>query len=275
MANTTGSNKNMNWSSATQEAIQHLRTVKPYDGWSVDVERLRFTGNPVGVRLLRRNVPVSEYYFMDLQYDRPSNTIVGLLSLTPSHGKVQGQVLVDFENGGVILDCQNEVKLIYVLRNMKTTNTTRRSKYSDGIMFGTFVYGICAIVLLRTVFSKTISMRIFVVGSVVYVLLHYRCPRDASFDVKKELKRVLREHNLPEPDKPKGFLSEKFERAAASVATKLATLPGGYEVTTHNVLHAAVVKSVRVPTANLQFYWIGIMNQWYYIYSSKITKPNQ
>lgn len=84
-----------NWSSATQEAIQHLRSLKTKnDGWFVEMKQLINTNNPsVGVRLLRRNIPVTASYFMDLQYDRPSNSIVGLLSLEPSDGnRVQAQV---------------------------------------------------------------------------------------------------------------------------------------------------------------------------------------
>lgn len=280
----SSSSSRTNWSSATQDAIQRLRTLKPNDGWSI--ERKQLNNNPSLVRLLRRNVPVTDSYFMDLQYDRTSNSIVGLLSFVPSNGKVQAQVLVDCKNGGKILNCHKEVKLISVVRNTNTYATTRNStKDADGIMYTEeqkqqmilyFGYAIVAMVLARIVFSTFIlTISLFVVP-IVYIFLLNNCPPDGSFDVKKELKRVLRGQHLPEnhPDKPKGFLAETLARAAASVATELATLPG-YEVTTWNVYNAAIVKSVRVPTANLQFHWIGAMNQWYYIYSSEINKTNQ
>ena len=97
------------------------------------------------------------------------------------------------------------------------------------------------------------------------------CPPQSSFDVKKELKRVLRGQHLPEnhPQKPQGFLSETIARVTASVATELATLPG-YEVTTTDFVGAAVLICVRVPTANYDFYWIGAFNQWYFIRSNEI-----
>ncbi|EED96130.1 predicted protein, partial [Thalassiosira pseudonana CCMP1335] len=54
------------------------------------------------------------------------------------------------------------------------------------------------------------------------------CPRDDTFDGKRELKRVLRGENLPEnhPNKPKGFLEKALAKVSASIEAEAAAFAG-------------------------------------------------
>jgi hypothetical protein len=127
-------------------------------------------------------------------------------------------------------------------------------------------------IVLRAAFAS-----LFVVYVVALPLLYLyalsTCPSPQSFDGKKELKRVLRGHHLPEshPDKPKGFFEGLAARVAASVTTELATLPG-YELSMLPLAGAAIVTTVTVPTAKMEYYWVGAFDKWYYVTSREL--PN-
>jgi hypothetical protein len=122
---------------------------------------------------------------------------------------------------------------------------------------------------------KAIFLMLFVFyllpAPVFYLCALQQCPLESSFEPKKELKRVLRGEHLPRthPDKPKGFLEGMATRVAASVATELATLPG-YQVTMTNLAGAAIVSSIKVPTAKMECYWVGAFGEWYYIASREL-----
>jgi hypothetical protein len=107
---------------------------------------------------------------------------------------------------------------------------------------------------------------------VLYLYALQQCPSPESFDAKKELKRVLRGKHLPEthPDKPKGFLESVAARVAATVTTELATLPG-YQVQMTNLAGAAIVSSVKVPSAKMECYWVGAFGTWFYITARELS----
>lgn len=84
-----------------------------------------------------------------------------------------------------------------------------------------------------------------------------------SFDVKKELKRILRGHHLPEshPEKPRGLFEQTLARIQATVVTELATLPG-YTVRMENLVPGAVLLAVVVvPSVDMTYYWLGAANR--------------
>jgi hypothetical protein len=89
----------------------------------------------------------------------------------------------------------------------------------------------------------------------------YRTKKKQS--IKKELKRILRGHHLPEshPEKPRGFLEQTLARIQATVVTELATLPG-YTVRMDNLVPGAVLLAVVVvPTVDMTYYWLGAANR--------------
>jgi hypothetical protein len=123
---------------------------------------------------------------------------------------------------------------------------------------------------IKAIFS-TLFVFYLLATPVLYLDALQQCPLESSFEPKKELRRVLRGKHLPEthPDKPKGFLEGMAVRAAASVTTELVTLPG-YQVTMINLAGAAIVSSVKVPTAKMECYWVGAFGKWYYITSREL-----
>jgi hypothetical protein len=136
------------------------------------------------------------------------------------------------------------------------------------VKFSLMFLGISA--AIKAIFS---ALAVFYV--IAFPLLYFymlgNCPKEADFDAKKELKRVLRGKHLPEshPDKPKGFFERTAARIAASVATEISTLPG-YEVEMLNLGGAAVVVTMRIPTSNLICYWIGALGKWNYVTSRQL-----
>jgi hypothetical protein len=306
MSTTTTSSQRNDWSIASVRAIERLNSIKPNDGWSIDVKLTSTVGGSTQlVRLLRRNVPVTDTFFLDIHYDPPSGTVVGIL--TPpkqrqssgsaseqQEGTVQAQVLVN--SNGTLANNQQKNQRISIVsihtyssnlsskERSTTSNTNNTNNVTSIPGFGTttisdaekqqmmlyFGYAIVGAIVLRILATAAIGVLIILIPfGLIY--LTQTCPPIHSFDVKQQLKRVLRGQHLPEnhPSKPKGFLSETFARVTASVATELATLPG-YEVTTTDIIGTAILIKVRVPTANLDFFWLGAIQQWYFLYSKEI-----
>jgi hypothetical protein len=268
------------------QALLHLQKLKPGDGWSLQENSRDST-----VKLCRRGVPLTDNAFVDLYFD--GEDVVGLLTDPSSSSKqsVQGQVLVDSKGQIVRGTKLKTVRIASSAASSKsatppaapssssTTSTTTSSTTwtpEQHLLFwkliGCFIVG--------TVVLRLLMQTLFVLYICAFPLLYFylvqNCPSDASFDAKKELKRVLRGAHLPEnhPDKPTGMLSEALARIQATVATELATLPG-YETTLVNVLGAAKVACVRVPSANMDFYWVGAMQNWYYVYSSQLSNDRK
>jgi hypothetical protein len=135
--------------------------------------------------------------------------------------------------------------------------------------------GFAACTLLVRLVFETLLVLYVMAPPLLYLYLVGTCPSPDTFDAKQQLKRVLRGEHLPSnhPNKPKGLLGEAVARVQATVAAELATLPG-YEVTLTELLGAANVACVRVPTANLDFYWIGVLNSWYYVCATEIASSS-
>ena len=138
----------------------------------------------------------------------------------------------------------------------------------DLVMYGGAA--VVSAVLFRMLASSISSLSILLVPIGFFYLLS-TCPIAESFDAKRELKRILRGHHLPEdhPDKPRGILSETIARIQASVTAEIATLPG-YEVTMVPIAGAALIVCVRVPSVEKDFYWIGAAKRWTYFYEINI-----
>jgi hypothetical protein len=128
--------------------------------------------------------------------------------------------------------------------------------------------------LVRLVF-ETLLVLYVMAPPLLYIYLVSTCPGPETFDAKRQLKRVLRGDHLPpdHPGRPRGVLGEAVARVQAAVVTEIATLPG-YEVTLTGLLGAVNVACVRVPTANLDFYWAGALNSWYYVCATEITSSS-
>jgi len=215
-------------SPSSDAALQHLRQIKPTDGWKVEI-RKGTTGVPL-VRLSRRGVPVTDSYFLDVVYDAPTNQVVGILA-APKGGKAQAQVLVDQK--GKPVSGMNLLGVRYPpvppsssssASTQTTRTTTSRSNnntaasptLTDAQNRDLLFYGgsaIAAAVVFRLVFNAMFGLYVLAFP-LVYLYLVLNCPTAESFDAKKELKRILRGHHLPEnhPQKPKGVLEEAFSR---------------------------------------------------------------
>lgn len=273
-------------SPSSDAALQHLRKIKPNDGWSIEA---KVGGLSNLVRLSRRNVPLTNSFFLDIHYDATNTRqVVGILTTSNggSNGKVQAQVLVD-SNGRPTGD---KIALIsitgYPVKGTSTTSTWTSTSQpntshsassipslSDAQNRDLMMYGGAALVsaiLFRILASSLASLSILIVP-VVYFYLLTTCPTAESFDAKRELKRILRGHHLPDdhPDKPKGILSETIARIQASVTTEIATLPG-YETTMVPLAGAALIVCLRVPSVQKDFYWIGAAKIWTYFYEVDI-----
>mmetsp|Transcript_16122 Transcript_16122/g.21080 ORF Transcript_16122/g.21080 Transcript_16122/m.21080 type:complete len:193 (-) Transcript_16122:187-765(-) len=129
----------------------------------------------------------------------------------------------------------------------------------------------CLLAGLAAIRIMTSYVYLLLTCPILFLYMIQVCPSEQSFDVRKELKRVLRGHHLAEdhPDKPKGFLSETLARVTAAITTEIAT-GLGYEVTMFNLYRVLRVVWVRVPAANKDFYWVGAFSRWTYVYTAEI-----
>jgi hypothetical protein len=255
----------------SQAALTHLRTIKANDGWSVKKD-------DKGLKLCRRSVALTDNSFLDIHFCPKQNLVVGVLTKNAS----ACQVLVNASGQPIsnrrLVSCQDTYDPNHVSRNVNfqasrreaeissTSTSTLSPEQNQQILQYAFL-AIAATIVIR-ILSSSLVMIYFILGPMFYLYAAQTCPRMSDFDAKKELKRVLRGHHLPEnhPEKPKGFLEDLAARVAASVTTELVTLPG-YEVSMMPIVGAAIWVDLIVPTANTQHYWVGAFGKWHYVYS--------
>lgn len=278
----------------SQAALVHLRTIRPNDGWSIQKEE-----SSKGVRLLRRNVPLTDSFFLDVHHCPVKNLVVGILS---SDGTTC-QVLVD--EGGkpvttvrVISVSSYDPKKTTFTEPVATSRTSHQASASATrnraggsmpppteplihtltpeqnkqlVQYGLVFLG--TLIVLKILANANLAGLYLLALPLLYFYAVQNCPSMESFDAKKELKRVLRGYHLPEdhPNKPKGFLEELAARVTAAVTTEIATFPG-YELEMTSLGGAAWIADVRVPTAKVQCYWIGAFHKWHYITSYEIPE---
>jgi hypothetical protein len=125
-----------------------------------------------------------------------------------------------------------------------------------------------AIVAIKTLVQSIMTV-LCLIFPLLYVYMVQTCPQESSFDGKKELRRVLRGHHLPEdhPDKPKGYFTKMAAKVSASVQTQVTGCQ--QEMTSYK--GAFIIVSMKVPSAKMQCYWIGALGGWKYIYSSELS----
>jgi hypothetical protein len=264
-------------SPSSASALQYLKTKKPTDGWSVQSKK----DSSNLVRLVRRAVPLTDSYFLDLHRDHSTGCVVGILT-RPRNGQAQAQVLVNREG----IPTGRMVELVPVSSwtprqraattstpastTPSTTTTTSPLSDADNSALLRIAAGVFGALLALRVIAQAAAVLVLVFP-LAYFYLVSTCPPISSFDAKRELKRVLRGHHLPDdhPSKPQGFFGETWKRFQASVTTELATV-AGYEIATQNLAGAAIVAVVRVPVAKTTCYWVGAAHKWWYLYSTEI-----
>mmetsp|Transcript_11360 Transcript_11360/g.27225 ORF Transcript_11360/g.27225 Transcript_11360/m.27225 type:complete len:323 (+) Transcript_11360:271-1239(+) len=305
---------------ASRDALNHLRAVKTNDGWSVEVRKRAAASDDDAeeeeLRLLRRNAPLTDHYFADIHHDPKADTIVGVLD---EDGAVC-QILVDGTSGRPVpqknveyVDCAATYPGRKPLSKVeRAAATSSRNAYRGGSSSSSRVSGSargntaapnnnrndnnapvnnpfsdlseedkqkymkCATYAIGgyvalSVLSNAIGegFLYFLILPGLYVYGLQTCPSNESFDAKKEVKRVLRGHHLPDdhPQKPKrgNFLEEWTARITASVATEVGAAAGGY-TTEIAPLVGGVAKhaSVTLPTLGLTCEWIGCNDTWYH-----------
>lgn len=262
---------------ASQQALIHLRKIKPYEGWSLETNK-----SSKEMRLLRRSVPLTDNYFRDIHHDSISDNVVGILTRGPP---VKAQVLVDSAGKPI---GKTPVIVNITTWTPQTPRTSTRATQPDAPVHEPSlsddqnkelvkyaVYAIASAIALRVFLSAFFSLYILAFPA-VFLYAVQTLPSVDSFDAKKELKRVMRGAHLPEDhaDKPKGWLNETLARARAAVATELAT-GLGYEVSMMNMIGAVELATVSVPSVNRCFYWVGIFGKWRYVYSMELESNPQ
>lgn len=278
----------LSMSPLTKEALNHLKSIKPLDGWSVDVYWSSTTGEQKTM-LCRRKVPLADDGFADIYYDRnASGCVVGLpdpvLLSNSASTVVNGVVLVE-ANGTVARARNISVRVVApsVPRSAATHNksneptrsephtaavatTTTFSDEENKQLLKMAFYVIVLSVLLKMVVESALAAIYLIVIPIIILYAIQTIPSNHSFDAKRELKRVLRGENLPadHPEKPKTWLEQTLSRVGATVAAEVA-MGLGYEVTLTNVLGLAKVAYVRLPLAKMDCYWLGVFGRWYYV----------
>eukprot|EP00542_Grammatophora_oceanica_P015821 CAMPEP_0194034590 /NCGR_PEP_ID=MMETSP0009_2-20130614/7013_1 /TAXON_ID=210454 /ORGANISM="Grammatophora oceanica, Strain CCMP 410" /LENGTH=200 /DNA_ID=CAMNT_0038675577 /DNA_START=390 /DNA_END=995 /DNA_ORIENTATION=- len=156
-----------------------------------------------------------------------------------------------------------------------TTGQQQQQVMSDDENRQILFYALCAIggaLVLKFVLNALFLVYIFVFPLAILYAIQ-TCPSMDTFDAKKELKRVMRGHHLPEdhPNKPRGWFNETMARVQATVATEVATGLSGYEVSVYNLLGAAILTKVYVPSVQMTYVWLGIVEKWRFVYGYETT----
>jgi hypothetical protein len=264
-------------SHSSKEALLHLKKIKPYEGWSLETHR-----STKEVRLLRRSVPLTDNFFRDVHYDSVSDNVVGILTKGPP---VKAQILVD--SSGRPIGKTPAIITVTTwtpgVRSSVSTPTTERTRNPEPTLSDEqnrelvkyAAYAIGSAIALRVFMSAFFYLYILAFPA-VFLYAVQTIPSLESFDAKKELKRVMRGDYLPDDDvnKPKGWLNKTLARAKASVATELAT-GLGYEISIMPIIGVAQLATVKVPSVNRSFYWVGAFGKWNYTCSMELESNPQ
>lgn len=258
----------------TKQALVHLKTLAPTDGWSIE----RRANSEV--RLLRRSVPLTDNYFMDL-YVEPAGRTVGIVSSsgrgqvlvnasgTPSGRVVQLISCPSYANGATGQTSRTSPPGSSTTKNSEyPTNTLSDEENKKLILYAAYAIGTA--IALR-LFLQTVFYIYILAFPMVYLLGVQSCPSDESFDAKQQLKRVMRGHHLPDdhPDKPKGIFQSTMAKWSATLTTELSTALG-YEVSMYHLFGACTVASVTVPSVSRTFLWVGFAHRWRYVYCQEL-----
>lgn len=294
---------------ASRDALNHLRSVKPNDGWSIEIQENK--NDDDGLRLLRRNAPLTDHYFLDIHHAPKTNTVVGVLTKDGD----TCQILVDGNTGKPVLQkkvayvsCATTYKGYKPLTASERRSTSSAASSSAGrtrsstnsssnhnrnrnanpnaapnanpfadlseedkqlyMKYATMGVGVCiGFKILSNILGE--SGLFFLILPGVYVYGLQTCPDNATFDAKKEVKRVLRGHHLPDdhPSKPRrgNFLEEWTAKISASVATEVSAAAGGYSTEIAPLLGGCAKHAVvTLPTLGLSCEWIGFNDTWYH-----------
>lgn len=280
-------NNNRQLPARTAAAVNHLRQLRPFDGYTAEAY-LSSSGKKL-VRLKRRNVTLKDDdEFLDIVVVTNTNRVIGIQILTASGHVGRGVVIVD-ENGKpsnddsqITVDMTNE--LISTASNnnhssaarsqqqVPTTNPLLSNNIDNEMILQ---YGIMAFggLLLLKIIVNALSSLVFLLLPFLYFYAASTCPTTDSFDAKKELKRVMRGAHLPEEQQPKGFFEQGLNRLAASISTEIATSLG-FEVRMTEYFGVAKMSVVEVPVAGFEYYWIGAINRWQYIGQRELKTKN-
>lgn len=272
---------NSRLSPRTVAALNHLRRLKPLDGYAA--ESYSYFGKNL-IRLKRRNIPLKDEGFLDICV--VNSRVIGIQILTSSGSVGRGVVLVNEDGNPCTRDdspitvnmadalTANNNSASGASSTRRNSNTSSAAAYNASptnplsnidndnlLQYG--LMGLAALVVLKIIVNA-LSNLAFLLLPLLYFYASANCPTSESFDAKKELKRVMRGAHLPEEQQPKGWLEQKLNRLAASVSTELATSLG-YEVRMTDYFGVARLSAVKVPVAGCEFYWIGVINRWQYI----------
>ena len=97
-----------------------MRKLKPLGGWSVESK------TSGAHRLLRRKIPITDSFFLDIHHDPKSGCIVGILSKS-KNGKAQGLVIVN-SDGSPAPTSKTEMITVSSYDTIKKTSTPATSR---------------------------------------------------------------------------------------------------------------------------------------------------
>ena len=135
--------------------------------------------------------------------------------------------------------------------------------------------GLVGVMVLKVILNSLVMIYVAMIPFLAFYAIQ-TCPTAESFEAKKEIKRVMRGHHLPNdhPNKPKGYFEQMAARVAATVTTELATMPG-YEISMATFGGLAIMTTVTIPTVKIEYYWIGAFGRWFYVYNRELTTTNR
>lgn len=189
----------------SEAALQHLRRIKPLDGYSIESYTATANGKKL-VRLKRRNILLphdGHAGFLEIVVVKQMNglRIVGIQDLTSNGDAGRGVVLVDREGRVCKGDEVVTVDMANVLNSASSTSefsssaSTPATRSFDNtnnellFQYGPMVIG--AMVLLKLIFAAVNGLAILLLPLVYFYALQ-NCPSSDTFDAKRELKRVMR-----------------------------------------------------------------------------------
>lgn len=266
----------MSTTTSAEAVVKYLNKVKPYDGWSIDI---KISDGKRLMMLRRRNVPLSHLRFEDIIYDNMSGCVLGFRSISSE----TAIILVEKDGSiprttKIITAKHNNIKSSNKkLSKLPETNTTTiRTTVSDDQNKLFLQFGCAAIVaaIMINIFYEVLQVFFISFGLIVvpfFITASLTCPDITTFDTMKELKRVFRGDHLSDndPNKPKGWLSETAARFTATLTANLAS-GLGYEVSHTSFMGFAILTRVKLEATNIECYWIGIFNKWYFITQRKV-----
>ena len=288
-------------SNHAENALSYLNNVKPNDGWKID--EYHFMGKKV--RLLRRNISVSDENFEEVAWDTISSCVVGIKKFSSlqtktvkGYEKLVGNGVVLVEKNGTVCRKSRIIPIVLnvspsktttpnrtfgekktysnIARNHSTTpsHTTRQMNQNNYSSLADIDRDTQETIIHFLVYALILVITMKILASVltsIFVLgipILFIAQTTCPADSSFDPKKEVKRVFRSEhlpEDRKPKSWLQKTISKVSASVTTELATGFGYEVTLIHFFGFATLAKVKIDVLNSEFFWVGAFNKWTHI----------